>query len=109
LGGKPGMLISFINASNRKVFVEDVLTKRKGDLEELVFSLKDKNKEMFEKIIKIFESFKNEEWTKYKYITDEIRLLVDENIVFVDPSKKIIKMQSKSDLIAVREILKELK
>ncbi len=109
LGGKPGMLTSFINTSNRKDFVEDVLTKRKGDIEELIFSLEDKNTAMFEKIINVFKNFINAESVKYKYITDEIRLLVGENIIFVDPYKKIMRMQSKTDLLAVREILKELK
>jgi len=109
LGGKPGMLTSFINTSNRKDFVEDVLTKRKGDIEELIFSLEDKNTAMFEKIINVFKNFINAESVKYKYITDEILLLVGENIIFVDPYKKIMRMQSKTDLLAVREILKELK
>ncbi|OQX21581.1 MAG: hypothetical protein BWK75_02920 [Candidatus Altiarchaeales archaeon A3] len=108
LGGKPGMLIAFINAGNRKKFVEETIMKRKGEIEELVFSLKDKNKEIFEKIIKIFENFRSVEFAKYKYITEEIHLLVAHNIVFVDPLKKTIRMQSKSDLIAVREILKEI-
>ncbi|PKP60713.1 MAG: ATP-binding protein, partial [Candidatus Altiarchaeales archaeon HGW-Altiarchaeales-1] len=107
--GKPGMLTSFINTSNRKDFVEDVLTKRKGDIEELIFSLEDKNTAMFEKIINVFKNFINAESVKYKYITDEILLLVGENIIFVDPYKKIMRMQSKTDLLAVREILKELK
>ncbi len=108
LGGKPGILISFVNARNKKQFVEDIIMRRKGEIEEIIFSLEDKNKEMFEKIINVFKNFRNAEFIKYKYIADEIRLLVGENIVFVDSSKKIIRMQSKSDLIAVREILKEM-
>ncbi|MFN3528241.1 MAG: hypothetical protein ACK4YO_03975 [Candidatus Altarchaeaceae archaeon] len=41
-------------------------------------------------------------------MTEEIRLLADYNIIFVDPSRQIIKPQSRIDLLAIREILNEI-
>ncbi|MFN3527617.1 MAG: ATP-binding protein, partial [Candidatus Altarchaeaceae archaeon] len=112
-GGKPIYLtMAIIEKRYGKNILElanEILERRKGQIREIVFSLEDKNKEQFEKIIKIFDEFKNEEFAKYKYVTEEIRLLADYNIIFVDPSRQIIKPQSRIDLLAMREILKEVK
>ncbi len=106
LGGKPGRLIEVIRKKQNKKdvseSVKDILETRGGKIEEILYSMKNRNRELFDKVKDILENFRMNEDVRYTYISDEIRFLSKQNILFVNPIKKIIKPQSKVDLIAIR-------
>jgi len=109
--GKPVCLIELITA---KLLGKDVdekakemLKVRKGQIEELIYSLEEKDREMFEKAVKILSEFFESEIVSYKYLKDEIRFLVGKNILFANPVDKVLKPQSRLDLLAIREVVKK--
>lgn len=57
------------------------------------------------KIPKLFKLFKDRNVIEYDTLTDELKLCVRENIVFVDPVNGIVKPQSQIDLLAMRSII----
>ncbi|PKP51449.1 MAG: ATP-binding protein [Candidatus Altiarchaeales archaeon HGW-Altiarchaeales-3] len=121
-GGKPIHLAGIIEAKalgeDIKEKIERNITKRKGEIRQKLYYIKNIGKDItfgdatirlsHKKIIEVMEIFKNNEITEYKAITPEIAYLTSENVIFVDPMKTTIKPQSKIDLIAIREVLKEL-
>jgi len=113
IGGKPGYLIDIINAKFMKKdinkAIQQTLKIRKGQIEEIVYFLKDENEDMFKGCMNVLEKFINEDNFDYLNVTKYIRFLVEKNIIFVNSAEKNIKPQSKIDLIAIREILKEMK
>ena len=72
-----------------------------------VYELKKKDENLFNSVLNLFENIM-EDGTKYTELTDEILWCADKNILFVNPIKRIVKPQSKLDLLAIRRILKEL-
>jgi len=63
-----------------------------------------------DEIIKLLEIFKDKEKIDDRGLRRPEKIyLIKNNILFIDPRKSIIKPQSKIDLNAIREILKELK
>jgi len=113
VGGKPTHLITAILAKISGTEIEKtakrLLKIRKGQVEEVLYSLKDEDKEMFDEVIGILRNFSGDDKMKYVHVSHGIRFLTKQNILFVDPVEKIIKPQSKTDLIAIRGILKEMK
>ncbi len=112
-GGKP---IKLVEAIQEKLLGEDIkefckksLRVRKRQLKDLLYSLEDENKDLFERVIKLFENFKNKDEIFYEKITDEIVWTVKKNILFVNIEEGILKPQSRLDLLAIREILNEIK
>ncbi|MFQ6071450.1 MAG: ATP-binding protein [Methanosarcinales archaeon] len=115
-GGKPVYLVEAINSENKEKKIKEMLEIRKGQIKQRIRVLKIVSKKIlfeeeeieikYDNIIKILERFLNEESYPYEVITPEITYLVKENILFVDPVKCIIKPQSKLDLLAIREVVK---
>ncbi len=109
-GGKPIHIVEVIQAKrigrDIKEYCEDILEERKNWISEIILQKEDE-KEFFEKIISLLERFLHEESFKYEKITPELSFLVDINILFVDPRKKLVKPQSKLNLLAIRKFLKE--
>ncbi|MEA1999541.1 MAG: ATP-binding protein, partial [Euryarchaeota archaeon] len=106
-GGKPVCLVELINAGeNRKRKAEELLKIRKGQIEEIVYSLEARDKEMFDAVMGLLSEFIGNEKIGYKYISDEIKFLVGKNIVFADSVNKEMRAQSRLNLLAIREVLR---
>ena len=87
-GGKPIKLIEVVQekllGEDIKEFCKKSLRVRKRQLKDLLYSLEDENKDLFEGVIKLFENFKNRDEIFYEKITDEIVWTVKKNILFVN-------------------------
>ncbi|PKM92483.1 MAG: ATP-binding protein [Euryarchaeota archaeon HGW-Euryarchaeota-1] len=111
-GGKPGYLSDIVNTKftgkDIKKAIEKTLKIRKGQIEEIIYTLKDEDKEMFKGCTDVLKKFKDKDNFDYLNVTKYIRFLVGKNIIFVNCAEKNIKAQSKINLLAMREILKEI-
>ena len=108
-GGKPVCLVELINArENRKRKAEEMLKIRKGQIEEIVYSLEVKDKKMFDAVVEVLSKFKVTEKTGYKYLSDEIKFLVGKNIIFADSANKELRPQSRLNLLAIREVMENV-
>ncbi len=106
-GGKPICLVELVNTEkNRKGKAEEMLKIRKGQIEEIVYSLEARDKEMFDAAMRLLSEFIGKEKVRYKYISDEIKFLVGKNIIFADSVDKELKPQSRLNLLAIREVMK---
>ncbi len=63
---------------------------------------------MFDAVSGILSEFIGKEKVGYKYISDEIKFLVGKNIIFADSMNKELRAQSKLNLLAVREVMKDV-
>jgi len=118
-GGKPSLLGKFIFAANKNECIADEILFRKGQIETTLNKVRelnikitvdeDKLKVDYENLIKVLKKFEKSETISVKEC-DEISkaFFVNRNILFVDLKKNIIKSQSIVDLLAIREILKEI-
>ncbi len=108
-GGKPICLVELVNTEeDRKGKAEEMLKIRKGQVEEIVYSLEARDKEMFDAVMGMLSEFIGKEKVGYKYISDEIRFLVGKNIIFADSVNKELRPQSKLNLLAIREVMKNV-
>ncbi len=119
-GGKPLLLRKFIFAANKKEFIADEILFRKTQLKTMLNKVRELNVKVtidkeelkieYEAIIKVLKKFKGSEVINTDEC-DEISktFFVNKNILFVDPKKGLIRPQSRIDLLAIREILKEIK
>jgi AAA+ ATPase superfamily predicted ATPase len=107
-GGKPVCLVELINArENRKRKAEEMLKIRKGQIEEIVYSLEVKDKKMFDAVVGVLSEFMEKEKIGYKYLSDEIKFLVGKNIIFADSANKELRPQSRLNLLAIREVMRD--
>ncbi len=120
VGGKPLLLQNMISIKQSGKSIEEEINKyilkRIGEIKQILYYVKkfgktitfgEKDISLSEpEIIKILENFKVLEIFTYDVITPEIFYLVKENILVIDSQRRIIKPQSRIDLIAIREILK---
>jgi AAA+ ATPase superfamily predicted ATPase len=105
-GGKPICLVELVNTEeDRKGKAEEMLKIRKGQIEEIVYSLEARDTEMFDAVMGLLSEFIGKEKVGYKYISDEITFLVGKNIIFADSMNKELRAQSKLNLLAVREVM----
>jgi hypothetical protein len=72
-----------------------------------VYELKKKDENLFNSVLSLFESI-TEEGIKYRELTDEILWCADKNILFVNPIKRIVKPQSKLDLLAIKKVIETM-
>jgi len=122
VGGKPSLLTTMID--EKKIgrglndYVEKGLADSKEEIAQLLYYIKtigvktkyqEKDIDVnYEGTTEILKKFSGNDFYKYSVITPELCYLVSKNILFVDTREKIIKPQSKFDLLAIREILKEI-
>ncbi|KAF5410578.1 MAG: ATP-binding protein [Euryarchaeota archaeon] len=107
-GGKPICLVELVTTEeDRKGKAEEMLKIRKGQIEEIVYSLEARDKEMFDAVMRTLLEFIGKEKVGYKYISDEITFLVGKNIIFADSVNKELRAQSRLNLLAVREVMKD--
>ncbi|NOR77627.1 MAG: hypothetical protein GQ523_04210 [Methanophagales archaeon] len=63
-----------------------------------------------EHILKSLEVFENEEYIKANALQKSVKIgLINANILFLDLVKRIIKLQSKLDLLAIRAVISQSK
>jgi len=115
-GGNPIYLVELVNCENREEKVKEMLVLRTGEINQRIKVLKIVNKKIlfedeeielkYENITRILDEFSDEESYAYEMITPEIAYLVRENILFVDSVRRIIKPQSRLNLFAIREVMK---
>ncbi len=107
-GGKPTCLVELVNTEeDRKGKAEEMLKIRKGQIEEIVYSLEARDNEMFDAVMRMLSEFIEKEKVGYKYVSDEITFLVGKNIIFADSVNKELRAQSRLNLLAVREVMKD--
>ncbi len=107
-GGKPICLVELVNAKDdRKGKAEEMLKIRKGQIEEIVYSLEARDEEMFDAVMGVLSEFTRKAKVGYRYISDEIKFLVGKNIIFVDSANKELRPQSRMNLLAIREMIDE--
>ncbi len=108
LGGKPVYLVKAIKNKHRlKEFCRETLEDRVSSILYEIKNLKRENEQLFQKVVNLFEQFKESETTECYEINEEVIWVVKNNILFLDPRKRLLKPQSKVDLLAIRRILKE--
>ncbi len=108
-GGKPVYLVELINTEeNRKGKAEEMLKIRKGQIEEIVYSLEAKDEKMYGAVMGILSEFEMEWKIRYKYLSDEIKFLVRKNIIFADSVNKELRPQSIPDLLAIQKVMKDV-
>jgi len=124
IGGKPIYLIRIVNAKHqgkdiageikkilesRKKEINDTLRKLKRFESEIVFENKN-YKVDYNETLSTLKMFKDNDKILESNIDEVVKIfLVKKNILFAECVNEIIKPQSKVDLIAIREILKEMK
>jgi AAA+ ATPase superfamily predicted ATPase len=110
-GGKPVYLVKAVKNRHRlKEMCEEMLRIRVRQIKDFVYDIEERDKDVYERILELFEEFKDCEVLEYERLTKEIRLCVKSNILFVDPAKSIVIPQSKLDLLAIiRSILRDVK
>ena len=64
---------------------------------------------MFYRVIELFGRFRDGEVVEYERLSREIRFCIGKNILFAEPVKRVVKPQSKVDLIAMRRVIDEVK
>jgi len=116
-GGKPVCLVELVNYENREEKLQEMLVLRTGEINQRIKILKIVTKKIlfedeeielkYEDVIKVLDGFLDVESYAYEVITPEITYLVKENIIFVDSVRRIIKPQSKLELLAIREVMKD--
>jgi len=115
-GGKPVYLIELMNYENREEKLKDMLVLRTGEIETILKRINElggeiivedtKHRVSYEKLVGALKKFVDRETINMNEV-DEISkaFLVKKNILFVDPLRKMIKPQSRLDLLAVREVI----
>ena len=128
IGGKPSFLREIIDAKINKpvdVSVKELLKLEKSKIKEVIrfvrnygdkVEISDKQygivyeKVVYEDVVETLSKFIEKDKEYVDNIKDiPKRYLVNKNILFFDPVEDIVKPQSKVDLIAIREILDEMK
>jgi len=118
-GGKPVYLLELIRAGDRGREIDRLLRMRAGELKTFLKALKELGDGItmkeerydisYEIIVNVLKMFLDEEEIDMWSI-DEIskHYLVRNNILFLDPDRGIIKPQSRLNLLAMREVMKNV-
>jgi AAA+ ATPase superfamily predicted ATPase len=105
-GGKPIYLLRAVRAKKSGEDLEEVVATffdmRLSQIKDAIYELE--GGELFDKVIELFKSFRDREEFKYEKLSDEIRFCVKKNILFADPIRRVVKPQSRLDLMAIRAI-----
>lgn len=111
-GGKPVYLVKLINAKmsgkSIKDELEDMLETRKSQILSIFDDIALKKVDVSEDAIKKeFSVFEAEEKVRYERLNDAKVFLVKRNVLFIDPTRRTIRPQSRLDLLAIREVVEE--
>ena len=117
-GGKPIYLVELMNTGEDwKKKAEEMLGMRIGAIEGLIEDAREFGYKVSygeerivlneEHILKSLEKFKDRDYIKASEFSKSVKLgLIKANILFLDSVKQIIKPQSRLDLLAIREVIK---
>jgi len=120
LGGKPRTLADYILSNDRNKYIEQMILERKSEIKSILRDVREFGDEIkvrdttfpvsHEVLLETMKKFKDVERRNSDEINETAkRYLVSKNILFADCVKDYVKQQSKVDLLAIREILKEIK
>jgi len=109
-GGKPVCLVELANAKTNKKDVEHEAKKFLKIRTSQILSIFDEialgKVEYSEKaLIDEFKNFEKEELVQYDKVNKEKIFLVERNVLFIDPTQRTIKPQSRLNLLAIREVI----
>ena len=109
-GGKPACLVELANAKTNKKDVEHEAKKFLKIRTSQIMSIFDEialgKIEYSEKaLIDEFKNFEKEELVQYDKVNKEKIFLVERNVLFIDPTQRTIKPQSRLNLLAIREVI----
>jgi AAA+ ATPase superfamily predicted ATPase len=109
VGGKVSdiiLVIEDLRIKKLEVILNDLLTEKTSKLMYLLDDVKEKDKELYNKIINALKSFKNNYEIKYNQIPKNIlEFLVKKNVLFLNPQKGVVKPQSHLIWNAVKRLL----
>jgi AAA+ ATPase superfamily predicted ATPase len=105
-GGKPVYLIEAIKNKHRlREFCEEMIEDRFSVVLYSLRALEDTDRELFKRVVSLFERFRENEAVECVKISVEVEWSVRQNILFLNPRKRLLKPQSKLDLLAIRRVL----
>ena len=112
-GGKPICLVELANTKLNGKDVESesekLLKIRTSQMLSIFDEISLGKVEYSEKdIIEEFKNFEHEEILQYGRINEEKIFLVGRNVFFIDPTQRTIKPQSRLNLLAIREVIKDV-
>ncbi|MFA4669790.1 ATP-binding protein [Pyrococcus kukulkanii] len=100
IGGKPALLVEAVNNKGRlREWLETMLRLSTYRVKALL-----REKEEYREVLKKF--IEDKEIPFEGYIEEEIRELIQANILFLDPLKGVIRPQGRLELLAIREALR---
>ncbi len=111
-GGKPVCLVELVNAKVNRKDVENEAKKflkiRKSQILSIFDEIALGKIEYSEKaLIDEFKNFEKDELVQYDKANKEKIFLVERNVLFIDPTQRTIKPQSRLNLLAVREVISD--
>ncbi|MEA1894259.1 MAG: ATP-binding protein [Euryarchaeota archaeon] len=110
-GGKPVCLVELANAKINKKDVESEAKKflkiRTSQILSIFDGIALGKVEYSEKaLIDEFKNFEKKELVQYDRVNKEKIFLVERNVLFIDPTQRTIKPQSRLNLLAIREVVR---
>ena len=106
LGGKPVYLVGAIKNKDRlREFCENVLKVRISQILDTIYGIEGK---LFEEVLSYLREISEKESVRYRKIDEALKFCVRNNILFLDLVERIVKPQSRIDLLAIRKILTEI-
>ena len=107
-GGKPVYLVEAVNNKHRlKEFCEENLKIRYSQILDTIYEIEE-NPKLFDNVIELLKTISEKEVMRYRKIDDALKFCIRKNILFLEPVNRIVKPQSHLDLLAIRQILKEI-
>jgi len=107
-GGKPVYLVEAVNNRHRlEEFCEKQLKLRYSQMLDTIYEIEE-NRELFNKIVELLKTISEKEIIKYAKIDESLKFCVRKNVLFLEPVERIVKPQSRLDLLAIRKVLQEL-
>ncbi|CAB49856.1 ATP-binding protein [Pyrococcus abyssi] len=102
-GGKPVYLAETIKHRDElKEWCERMLKLRTSQILDELYALE---KELFEKVVKLFFAFEKQESVPYRSLSEEILWAVKRNILFAEPVDRVLRPQGRLELLAIKRIL----
>ena len=109
LGGKPVYLVEAVKNRDRlREFCEELLKLRVSQVLDTIYEIEEKSQNLFNNLMSLLKNFMGREEIEYGRVDEGTRFCVKRNILFVDPMRRVIKPQSRLDLLAIREVLRKL-
>ncbi len=99
-GGKPVYLVEAIKNRHRlEEFCERMKKMRVSQIMDAIYRAEDKG------VVDVLKEIAEKEIIEYKKLEESMLFCIKENMLFADPIERILKPQSRLDLLAIREVL----